>query len=60
MIGEIRRTSAVPIVVLSARHDERSMVQALDLGADDYVTKPFNSGELIARIGRVLREPAGQ
>src|SRR5467141_5242084 len=41
LIGEIRRTSAVPILVLSARHDERSKVEALDLGADDYLSKPF-------------------
>ena len=41
LISEIRKTSAVPIVVLSARHDERSKVEALDLGADDYVSKPF-------------------
>src|ERR1700730_16199907 len=40
LIGEIRKTSAVPILVLSARHDERSKVAALDLGADDYVAKP--------------------
>src|SRR6202022_404309 len=55
LIGEIRRTSAVPIVVLSARHDERSMVEALDLGADDYIGKPFGMAELMARLRAALR-----
>src|SRR6266853_3299794 len=55
VIGEIRKTSAVPIVVLSARHDERSMVEALDLGADDYVSKPFGMAELMARLRAALR-----
>ena len=55
LIGEIRKTSAVPIVVLSARHDERSMVEALDLGADDYVGKPFGMAELMARLRAALR-----
>jgi len=55
LIGAIRKTSRVPIVVLSARHDERSKVQALDLGADDYVGKPFGMAELMARIRAALR-----
>src|SRR5882724_3148336 len=55
VIGEIRKTSAVPILVLSARHDERSKVEALDLGADDYVAKPFGMGELTARLRAALR-----
>jgi two-component system, OmpR family, KDP operon response regulator KdpE len=56
LIGEIRnKMSAVPIVVLSARHDERSMVEALDLGADDYVAKPFGMAELMARLRAALR-----
>src|SRR5260370_6895100 len=59
LIGEIRKTSAVPIVVLSARHDERSMVEALDLGTDDYVGKPFGMAELMARLRATLR-PAYQ
>jgi len=50
VIPEIRKTSPVPIVVLSARHDERSKVEALDLGADDYVSKPFGMAELMARV----------
>src|SRR6185312_16962792 len=55
VIGELRKTSTVPIVVLSARHDERSMVEALDLGADDYVGKPFGMAELMARMRAALR-----
>lgn len=47
--------SAVPIVVLSARDDERGKVAALDLGADDYVTKPFGMAELVARLRTALR-----
>jgi two-component system KDP operon response regulator KdpE len=52
---EIRRWSQVPIVVLSAVGDERQKVRALDAGADDYVTKPFGSEELLARMRAVLR-----
>jgi two-component system KDP operon response regulator KdpE len=55
LISEIRNASAVPIVVLSARHDERSKVEALDLGADDYVSKPFGMAELLARLRAALR-----
>jgi two-component system, OmpR family, KDP operon response regulator KdpE len=53
--SEIRRWSQVPIVVLSAVGDERQKVRALDAGADDYVTKPFGSEELLARMRAVLR-----
>ena len=55
LIPEIRKASTVPIVVLSARHDEHSMVEALDLGADDYVAKPFGMAELMARLRAALR-----
>jgi two-component system, OmpR family, KDP operon response regulator KdpE len=51
----IRNTSAVPIIVLSARGSEADKVNALDLGADDYVTKPFGPEELLARIRVALR-----
>lgn len=55
LITEVRKTSSVPIVVLSARHDERSKVEALDRGADDYVSKPFGMAELAARLRAALR-----
>jgi two-component system KDP operon response regulator KdpE len=52
---ELRTRSDVPIIVLSVREDERTKVKALDLGADDYVTKPFNLNELLARVRAHLR-----
>ena len=55
LVAEIRKTSTVPILVLSARHDERSKVEALDLGADDYISKPFGMAELMARLRAALR-----
>jgi two-component system KDP operon response regulator KdpE len=55
LIPEIRKASTVPIVVLSARHDEHSKVKALDLGADDYIAKPFGMAELMARLRAALR-----
>ncbi len=48
-------TAAMPVIVVSALGDEETVVQALTLGADDYVTKPFRTGELGARVGAVLR-----
>jgi len=51
----VRESSAVPIIVLSARGAEGDKVNALDAGADDYVTKPFGTGELLARIRVALR-----
>jgi two-component system, OmpR family, KDP operon response regulator KdpE len=51
----IRQQSDVPIVVLSAREDEELKVRALDAGADDYVTKPFSQGEMLARLRAVMR-----
>jgi len=51
----LREISAVPIVVLSVRGEERMKVEALDAGADDYVTKPFGMNELLARIRAALR-----
>jgi two-component system KDP operon response regulator KdpE len=59
VIRRIRREAATPIVVLSARFDERDKVAALDRGADDYLTKPFGVGELHARIRLALRHAGG-
>jgi len=56
---EVRRWSSVPIVVLSAADDEERKVAALDLGADDYVTKPFGMAELQARLRVALRHGQG-
>jgi len=55
---QVRQWSKVPIIVLSARTDEKQKVQALDLGADDYLTKPFNNDELLARVRACLRRAA--
>lgn len=52
---EVRKFSQVPIIVLSVRGDERTKVEALDAGADDYVTKPFGIDELLARVRAALR-----
>ena len=52
---ELRRDSEVPIVMLTARGDEADRIVGLELGADDYVVKPFSAREVIARIRAVLR-----
>jgi len=54
----VREESAVPIIILSVREQERDKVAALDLGADDYLTKPFGAEELLARIRVALRHAA--
>lgn len=54
-IRAVRRWSQVPILVVSARTHERDKVQSLDLGADDYITKPFGTPELLARVRTALR-----
>ena len=58
VIREIRQWSQMPVVVLSARGQERDKIAALDLGADDFVAKPFAVGELLARIRAALRRAA--
>lgn len=55
---ELRRRSAVPIVMLTARGDETDRIVGLELGADDYVVKPFSPKELVARVRAVLRRSA--
>ncbi|MDX3314759.1 response regulator [Streptomyces sp. NPDC054884] len=55
IVESLRGWSTAPIIVLSARHDETAKINALDAGADDYVTKPFGMGELLARIRAALR-----
>ncbi len=57
-IRRIRKQSLVPIIVLSALGEESDKIQALNLGADDYLTKPFGVGELLARVQAVLRRAA--
>jgi len=58
VIRKVREWSAVPIIVLSARNQESNKIAALDAGADDYLTKPFGIGELLARIRVSLRHAA--
>ncbi|RYF70644.1 MAG: two-component system response regulator KdpE [Comamonadaceae bacterium] len=55
LIRDVRHWSAVPIIVLSARTEEAEKIAALDAGADDYLTKPFGTGELLARVRANLR-----
>ena len=58
VIRQVREWSDVPIVVLSAREREAEKIEALDLGADDFVNKPFGVGELMARLRTALRHRA--
>lgn len=55
LLTTVRKWTMTPIIVLSARTDERDKVEAIDLGADDYMTKPFGTSELLARIRMALR-----
>ena len=59
LVREVREWSQLPIVVLSARGQETIKVQALDAGADDYLTKPFHKDELVARIHAIVRRSKG-
>jgi len=58
VVRRLREWSAVPVLVLSARGQERDKIRALDAGADDYITKPFAMGELLARMRAALRRSA--
>lgn len=55
VLKEIRSWSNVPVIILTVKNSEEDIVKALDLGADDYITKPFNSAELVARIRANIR-----
>ncbi len=59
VVRRIRREASTPILILSAQHEERQKVEALELGADDYVTKPFGLAELDVRLRVALRHGAG-
>jgi two-component system KDP operon response regulator KdpE len=56
----IRETSTTPVIILSVEGDERRKIEALDAGADDYLTKPFGAGELLARIRVALRHGSSE
>jgi two-component system KDP operon response regulator KdpE len=55
LLRELRAWSDIPVIVLSARGEEATKIEALDLGADDYLTKPFGIGELLARVRALIR-----
>ncbi len=57
---ELRKTSNVPIIILTARDDDVDRIVGLELGADDYITKPFNPRELVARVRAVLRRSSNE
>lgn len=57
--GKIRKITTTPVIMVTARADVRSRIHGLNLGADDYVVKPYDTGELLARIHAVSRRKAG-
>ncbi|MFJ7157957.1 response regulator transcription factor [Streptomyces sp. NPDC101118] len=57
--GKIRKRTSIPVIMVTARSDVRSRIHGLNLGADDYVVKPYDTGELLARIHAVARRRAG-
>ena len=57
---EIRKTSNVPVIILTARGDDIDRIVGLEIGADDYMAKPFNPRELVARVKAVLRRSQGE
>jgi DNA-binding response OmpR family regulator len=60
VVREIRRSSQLPVLMLTAKADEGDRIRGLELGADDYVTKPFSITELLARVRAVLRRAGGR
>jgi two-component system KDP operon response regulator KdpE len=60
VLKKLREWAAIPIVVVSVRDTEQDIVNALDAGADDYLTKPFRKGELLARLRTALRHKRGE
>lgn len=60
ILGEIRRTNRVPVIVLTAKGEDEDRIVGLELGADDYLTKPFHPRELLARIKAILRRTHGE
>lgn len=56
----IRKKSAVPIIMLTAKVEEEDILKGLDIGADDYITKPFSPRQLVARVGALLRRTSGE
>ena len=59
LVEQLRATSPVPVIFLTARGDEEDRVAGLELGADDYISKPFSVKELVARVKAVLRRATG-
>ena len=59
VLQKIRLWSRIPVIIISARNEEQEKVKALDMGADDYITKPFGTAELMARIRTSLRHGSG-
>jgi len=59
LCGQLRTWLTIPIMVLSVRGDESDKIAALEMGADDYLTKPFSAGELVARVNALLRRVSG-
>jgi len=57
---EIRKSSRVPIIMLTAKVEEENILKGLDIGADDYITKPFSPRQLVARVGAILRRTDGE
>ena len=57
---QLRRWTKIPIIVLSVRQSEDDKIQALDLGADDYLAKPFSISEVVARVRALLRRASGE